>query len=466
MDDGHVVVCGAGVVGLALAMMLAGDGRRVTVLESDPAPAPDAAAAAWSAWSRRGVAQFHQPHCVFPRFRHICDEGLPGVTDALLGVGCRAFDPLDASPPSLGDHAPRPDDGRLRWVTGRRPVLEAVLAQRAEHQPMLTVRRGVRVTGLLDGPRVLEGVPHVAGVITDRGERLRADLVVDAMGRRTPADAWLADLGAVPPERVAEDSGFAYYTRYFSGPLPEWQSGPLTPYGTVTVLTLPSDNDTWSVTVFGSSGDVPVKELRRPDCFDRVLHGFPLQAHWVDAPAEPGVEVMAGVLDRTRSLVVDGSPVVTGFTAVGDAWACTNPSAGKGISVGLMHAELLRDVLRVHPDEPTAFAAAFHELGDDRVAPYVRNQLRADRARVAEMDALRRGEAPPAPDPDVAAFAAAAMEDPEVFRALLEVLTCLALPSEVLARPHIGAAVARRRGQAPEPPPGPDRTELLDLIAG
>lgn len=466
MDDGHVVVCGAGIVGLALAMMLAGDGRRVTVLESDPSPAPDGASAAWSGWSRRGVAQFHQPHCVFPRFRHICDEGLPGVTDALLAAGCRAFDPLDTSPPTLTDHDPRHDDERLRWVTGRRPVLEAVLARQAEHQTGLVVRRGVRVTGLVDGPRVLDDVPHVAGVITDRGERLAADLVIDAMGRRTPADDWLADLGAVPPERVAEVSGFAYYTRYFSGALPEWRSGPLTQHGTISVLTLPSDNDTWSVTVCGSSRDVPLKELRRPDCFDRVLRGFPLQAHWVDAPAESGVEAMAGVLDRTRSLVVDGSPVVTGFTAVGDAWACTNPSAGKGISVGLMHAQLLRDVLRLHPDDPAAFAAAFHELGDDRVAPWVRDQLRADRARVAEMNALRRGETPPAPDPDVAAFAAAAVEDPEVFRAFLEVLLCLALPTEVLARPHIAAAVARRRGEAPAPPPGPDRSELLDLIAG
>ncbi|MDD7968209.1 hypothetical protein [Actinomycetospora lemnae] len=45
------------------------------------------------------------------------------------------------------------------------------------------------------------------------------------------------------------------------------------------------------------------------------------------------------------------------------------------------------------------------------------------------------------------------MEDPEVFRAFLEVLLCLALPTEVLARPHI-VAVARRRGKAPVPRPG------------
>ena len=92
-------------------------------------------------------------------------------------------------------------------------------------------------------------------------------------------------------------------------------------------------------------------------------------------------------------------------------------------------------------------------------------QLRTDRARVAEMDALRRGEPAPAADPDVTAFGVAAMEDPEVFRALLEVIMCLALPGEVLARPRIADAVARRRGEAPAPPPGPDRRELVALIA-
>jgi len=466
MDDGRVVVCGAGVVGLALATMLAGEGRSVTVLEADPAPAPDGADAAWSGWSRHGVAQFRQPHGVFPRFRHICDEDLPGVTDALLAAGCRAFDPLDTAPPSARDHHSRPDDDRFRWVTGRRPVLEAVLAARAERQAGLTVRRGVRVVGLLEGARVADGVPHVAGVLTDHGEQIDADLVVDAMGRRTPSDTWLADLGTAPPRREAEDSGYAYYTRYFSGPLPEWRAGPVVPYGTVTLLTLPSDNDTWSVTVFGGSRDVPLKNLRDPDCFDRVLRRFPRQGHWVDAEAQPGVAVMAGVLDRVRSLVVDGSPVVTGFTAVGDAWACTNPSAGRGISIGLMHARVLRDTLREHPDDPAAFATAFQRHTDERVAPYVHDQLRADRARVAEMDALRRGEPAPAADVDVSAFAVAAMEDPEVFRAFLEVLMCLALPSEVLSRPRIADAVARRRGETPAPAPGPDRRELEALISG
>ena len=166
--------------------------------------------------------------------------------------------------------------------------------------------------------------------------------------------------------------------------------GPSCAYGTVTLLTLPSDNDTWSVTVCGASRDVPLKNLRDPVCFDRVLHGFPAQGHWVDADAQPGVAVMAGVLDRIRSLVVDGSPVVTGFTAVGDAWACTNPSAGRGISIGLMHARALRDALREHPDDPAAFAHG--------VPAAHRGPGRALRARpAAHRPGPRRRDGRPAP---------------------------------------------------------------------
>jgi 2-polyprenyl-6-methoxyphenol hydroxylase-like FAD-dependent oxidoreductase len=412
------------------------------------------------------VAQFRQPHNVFPRFRHLCDEDLPGVNDELAAAGFRALNLLDAAPPSLSDRAPRPGDARLEMLTGRRPVLEAVLAAHAEEQPGVTVHRGVRVAGLTAGSSAIPGVPHVDGVVTADGERWSADLVVDAMGRRTPSDGWLADLGTRPPRRVDADSGYAYYTRYYRGPLPEWRTRAVTPHGTVTVLTLPSDNDTWSVTVFCGSRDEPLKALRDPACFDRVVRGFPLQQHWLDAEVEPGVAVIAGVLDRIRSLVVDDQPIVTGFTTVGDAWACTNPSGGRGISVGLMHAHLLRDVLVEHAAAPAEFAREFPARAQVEVAPYVDHQLRVDRVRVAEMDALRRGVPAPPRDPGQAAFLAAAMEDPVVFRALMETLLCLALPEEVLARPHVAAAVDARWGRVPDPPPGPDRRELLALVAG
>ena len=77
---------------------------------------------------------------------------------------------------------------------------------------------------------------------------------------------------------------------------------------------------------------------------DDVVRACPLQAHWLDGQPITDVLAMSGVVDRYRRFVVDGAPVVTGLLAVADAWACTNPSAGRGMTVGFMHAVRLRDV--------------------------------------------------------------------------------------------------------------------------
>ena len=164
-----IVVCGGSVIGLSAAVMLARDGHRVTVLEADSESPPAAPAAAWERWRRQGVAQFRQSHNVFPRFRQVCDQELTELPGRLAAAGCRWVDPLGAPavggmlPPSLSDHEPRPGDEAFRHVAARRPVVESVIATVAAGQPGLTIRRGVRVTGLTGGP---SAIPGVFGLIT------------------------------------------------------------------------------------------------------------------------------------------------------------------------------------------------------------------------------------------------------------------------------------------------------------
>jgi flavin-dependent dehydrogenase len=241
--------------------------------------------------------------------------------------------------------------------------------------------------------------------------------------------------------------------------------GALTPYGSVSLLTLDGDNDTWSVTVFAVSGDPPLKRLRHADLFDRVVRACPLQAHWLDGEPITDVLPMAGVLDRYRRFVVDGRPVVTGYAAVGDAWACTNPSAGRGLSVGMIHAELLRDVVRQHLDDPAALARTWDVRTEEAVQPFYRNQIVVDRARLSEMNAIRQGREPPPQDGPMARLGVAAMSDPDAFRALLETVQCLALPQDVLERPDIRERVEQHRQTHPPRVPGPDREKLLHLLA-
>ena len=222
------------------------------------------------------------------------------------------------------------------------------------------------------------------------------------------------------PHVESEDCGFVYHSRDFRGPeVPSFDGPPTSDFGTISLLTIPGDNGTCSVTIWTAASDVALRNLRRADRFDAVVRACPLQAHWVDG--EPITEVLttAGVLDRYRRFVVGGRPVATGVAAVGDAWACTNPSAGRGMTVGLLHALCLRDVVRSDLGDPEKFARAWDAITESRVAPFYWAQITADRARFAEMDALRRGDEPPAPDPTSAAIAAAMLRDPDVFRGVL-----------------------------------------------
>ena len=431
-------------------MMLANDGHEVTVLEANDAAPPDKPFDAWDVWKRPGVPQFRQPHNLFCGFRRVADAELPDLTERLLAAGCVWEELLASMPPWITDREPRAGDDALRFVTGRRPVVEAVLAAKAREHAGVAVRRGVKVAGLLTGPARAGQAPHLIGVRTADGEEIAAELVIDAMGRKTPSADWLIAVGSKAPATQSEDCGFAYYTRYFTGDEVPAKMGPvLSEIGSFTVLTLVGDNNTWSLTVFTATADAPLKAFRDADAFTSVIRECPLHAHWLDGTPITDVLPYAGVLDRYRRFVVDGRPVATGFAAVGDAWACTNPSAGRGLSVGIIHAQVLRDALRKESTDPVAFAHAYDAATEEVVAPFYWNQINADRRRIAEMTALRGNLEPPPPDPRVTRFMTAAMRDADVFRGLVETITCLATPQQGLpvlrsARRWTNSASTRR----------------------
>jgi flavin-dependent dehydrogenase len=196
-----------------------------------------------------------------------------------------------------------------------------------------------------------------------------------------------------------------------------------------------------------------------------VVSAHPRVAHWLDGTPITGVLAMAGILDRHRRFAVDGRPLVTGFAAVGDAWACTNPSAGRGLSVGILHAQTLRHVIRDHLGDPATFAVQWDARTERDVAPFFHDQMAADRARIAEMDALRSGRPAPLADSPTAKLLAAAGRDPDAFRGLLEIFLCTAQPQEVLARPGMTERIEQAAAEAPPArPAGPDRAQLLALL--
>jgi 2-polyprenyl-6-methoxyphenol hydroxylase-like FAD-dependent oxidoreductase len=470
----EVLVVGGGVVGLGLGMMLARDAHSVTILERDAQPAPEDPEEAWDSWERKGVNQFRLPHLFLCGYRGILEQELPDAAAAIARDGAVHFNPVQDAPEFLTGPA-RHGDGRYEMLSGRRAVVERAVASVADGTPGLAVRRGVAVAGLVGGAEVVAGIPHVVGVRTTGGEELQADLVIDCGGRRSALPDWLAALGARRPVDEVEDSGFIYLGRHFrsrDGQLPAALGPALQPYGSISVLLLPADNGSWAVTLVARSGDRALLGLKDPTRWERVVRALPTAAHWLDGdPIEDHVVTMAKIEDRHRDLRPDGIPVATGVVAVADAWACTNPSVGRGASIGMLHAQALRDTLRqTGADDPAAFSAAFASATEATVEPWYRNTLSFDRHRLAEMAALAEGASYDPGDPEyetTSALALASQRDPDVFRAFIDIVGVLDLPEVALARPGVfDKIIELGAAWRDEPAFGPDRAELVALATG
>jgi 2-polyprenyl-6-methoxyphenol hydroxylase-like FAD-dependent oxidoreductase len=466
----RIVILGGGVCGLSAGLMLARDGHEVTVLERDGEPVPQSAEQAWEGWSRDGVIQFRQAHLLTSGGCVALGEALPDVREALRSAGAERFDALASMPPTLTDREPRAGDERFVTFTARRPVFEQVLARAAENEGGLEVRRGATVTQLTVSA---EGgtIPHVTGVRLDSGEALTADLVVDATGRRSPLPRWLQDAGIQPPQEQSEDSGFIYYTRFFrssDGSKPPLYGPALAPIGTFSILTIPADNDTWSVTVYVSKGDQELKRMRHVDAWSAVVEACPLQAHWLQGEPLGDVLAMGGVVDRLRRPLHEGRPLFTGLALLGDAWACTNPSLGRGMSLGLMHARLLRETVGSHLEDPLEFAEAWDAVTEAQMTPWYWETVAEDRSRLREIDALRNGLEPQREESStlMEALLAAMLHDADVFRAFLESRCCLTLLGDSLAREGMSDRIFALAAEHERLPiPGPSREELLALLA-
>jgi len=469
-----IVVAGAGLVGLSSALLLARDGHQVTVVERDGA-APTDPATAWEEWERRGVNQFRLPHLFASRYRALMQAELPDVMADLIDAGALEWHPLGHVPASLREPG-RPGDEDLVAVTGRRVVVESVVARAAEEARGVEIRRGEPIGGLVAGPADASGIPAVGGVRLESGEELPADLVVDAAGRRSPLPSWLEGLRAAPLAEESDDSGFVYYGRHFrstDGVVPDVPGVlPVQEYGTISLLTLPADNGTWSVVVVTSSEDTVLRGLRDADRWMTVVRSLPGGDAWVAGdPIDDRVMSMTKLEDRIRSVVVDGRPVVAGLLPVGDSWACTNPSVGRGASIGLMHAVALRDLLAGHADDaPSDLASAWDEATRASVTPWYEATVAGDRHRLAEITALLAGEvyAPEDPGFEIGkALICAAGQDPDCLRALLRLAGVQQIPGDALAAEGVfDKAIALGAGWRDAPPLGPTRDELVAMATG
>ena len=456
-----ICIHGGGFAGLSAGLLLARDGHDVTMVERDCGPSSPDPEEAWSSWTRAGVRHFRQTHAYMPKGRDLLRAELPHVWVRLLEAGVSEHNLAANPPPTVTDRTARAGDEPLGIVLGRRVTVEHVLWRCVEDDPRVDLISGVDSKGLLTANSG-RAVPHVTGLVTEAGH-IEADLVVDCGGRRSAVPDWIEEAGGTRPEEQSAAYRIAYWTQWFrtrpGASTPQLTGSPATEIGPIEVLRAPADNGWHSLTVVATKDDRRFRVLADQARLLPFFRRLELTAHWADpAVAEPvgGVQPMFPVVDQRRRFVVDGQPCATGIVAVGDALATSNPSLARGTSFALMQGVALRDLLR--DGHVAELPQRYHDWLETQFEPWWQATLASDRTHLARMRAAATGDQPPTPDDPGWAFQHAAMHDPVLWRAGVELFGMLASPPEVLGRPGLADRIADTIARV-----GPPQLEKLDI---
>lgn len=468
----HVAVIGAGIAGLGTALAFARRGHRVTLLEADPAEPAPSSDQAFEGWSRPGVGQFQSTHGFVALARNRLRDGAPDVLAAVFAAGAR---PIDFTR-LFGAGETAADDRDLVGIGCRRAVFEHVLRVAAGREPGVTIRAGARATGLSESSA--GGACVVTGVRIAGGDDVRADLVVDAAGRRSPVPQWWAALAGAPPLELREECGLVYYGRYFrlrAGVEAEdgrWFFGPAGDLGYLGYAVHLADNDIFTVTLNAPAWDRDLRALRHPEVFMAAVAAIPAVAAWVRPEAVEAIsEVipMGGLYNTLRGFEAPSTQPPGGLVVLGDSRCHTNPAYGWGGSVGIAQAFRLAALVDEAGETGASLVAAFEAEQGGPSRDLFDAVSGGDRLRIAAW----RGEAPPA-DPATAAaqdlksvFGPASTRDGAVLRAVVRRANLLDGPFAITGDPLLRARAEALVDPLQPPPPaaGPSRPRFLAAIS-
>jgi len=424
----HAIVMGGSIAGLCAAAALAKNFDRVTVLERDPEPGPEA---------RRGAPQGHHVHALLSRGQAIMNELFPGAFAALardgavrldLGTGVRWF--------QFGAWKPRRTIGVDVWFQSR-PLLEHHLRASLGRNDKVELRFSVAI----DGPVHADG--RVSGVRLRDGSVLDADLVIDATGRGSASATWLErwGYGKVLEQRVRV--GLGYVSGIFEHARGAGERGSTAVYQHVPLdnkragLSFPVENSRKVITLVGYHGDHAPTEIEAFRAWAKTL----LQPEIANELDE--LELVGGLRkftypEQIRRCYGELRRLPEGYLIIGDAMCSLDPTFGQGMAISAMQAEVLAQSAR--PRRSTTRLQ--RRLYGMTTSPFTMTANEAHRwpettGWKPRFSAFQRAA--------IAKVYEASSYDPDVYQALMHVVHFLAPPSALL-RPKLlwRVFVARR----------------------
>lgn len=434
----RAVIVGAGPTGLYTAIALARRGHEITVIDRDRGPG----GAQW--WDRKGVMQFHHPHFFRQPVADALLAEMPEVWAGLLAAGAK---------PATVPGQP----GLPAGLHCRRQTFERVLRSAAETEPGVMLR-----TAHVD--EVCRERGRATGV-TAGGDRVDADLVIDAGGR----SGRLARELRAPAE--GGDCGISYVSRQYRL-LPGACAGPFNaPFGVILVYpgylaaAFLHDNRIVSALIARASADRRLAALRTEAAFEAAVRAIPALAGWVGpGRARPITPVLPGgrLYNSYRGQLNDaGRVALDGLIYAGDSVCTTNPAAGRGVTTSLLQARELIRLLDEHGRGFTSCSLAFDQWCARHVKPWFDDHVRWDTDLIRRWSGQDVDLARPLPSDLIIAAATA---DPEMMKVVGPFMAMLTLPGS------LDAVQARAReiyagGWRPPVPDGPTREELASLVS-
>ena len=338
----RAVVVGAGVSGLSAARALVDYFHEVVILDRDDLPDDSA--------PRPGVPQGKHPHGLLGAGLKALENLFPGFGNELVQAGAEpmepGFDMLYEIPGQ--DVWPRI---KLSWPTYAmsRPLIERTLRRQIERIGKIKVRGGCRVLNIASEARTLAATGIRYEGPDGNRKTLESDLIVDGSGNGSLTVEFLKATDRRPPTETRIGVNMRYASAFFERvDIGNDYKGVFTfpdaPEQSRGGLILPAENKRYQVVLIGRGKDIPPVN---GDEFMRYARTLPTPSVYnaiKNAKRLTGISPFAFVESRWRHFVrVPDFP--NGLLPIGDAICRFNPVYGQGMTVALLEANLLFDLL-------------------------------------------------------------------------------------------------------------------------